>query len=167
MITLRTALDLSGDERTELHDAYLAAFGAPGYDEPPSYAAAFVDSRLPEHAGRPGFRMTVARVDGALAGFAYGFAAELGQGSPVLTGDWLGGHFELVELAVVPSAQGHGLGGRLHDALLADLPHRRALLSTWADPTLPAPRLFRSRGWQVLLPRFGPGKSLYGLRLSP
>ncbi len=63
---------------------------------------------------------------------------------------WLPGYFEIVEPAVTPAAQGRGIDGRLHDALLVGLPHRTALLSTHQSET-PALRLYRKRGWMPLL----------------
>jgi hypothetical protein len=70
--------------------------------------------------------------------------------SPAAVADWVGGHFEFVELAVHPVDRGHGTGGRVHDTLLAGLPHQRALLGTADDPTSPAVRMYRSRGWRRL-----------------
>lgn len=57
---------------------------------------------------------------------------------------------EFVELAVLPSHQGRGIGGQLHDTLLAGLPHQRALLATADDATTAAVHLYTKRGWQRL-----------------
>ena len=81
-----------------------------------------------------------------------------------LEDEWLGGHFEFVELAVDPDHQGRGLGAALHDALLAGLPHARALLSTWRDER-PARRLYLTRGWTVLQEELDASSSLLGLDL--
>ncbi|WP_432942559.1 GNAT family N-acetyltransferase [Kribbella sp. CA-253562] len=157
----------------ELRHVYLAAFGAPGYDEDATAAERFAAEQLPTHAGRAGFRLVVARdPDGELTGFAYGYTGERGQWwsdrlvetAPEIADEWVGGHFEFVELAVVPAAQGQGLGAALHDALMADLPHAKALLSTYADDR-PAPRLYRRKGWQLLLPDLTPTSALYGKKL--
>ena len=95
---------------------------------------------------------------GRPVGFTYGYTGSRGQWwteqvarhmDEVTARQWLGGHFELVELHVHPAYQGQGIGGRLHDLLLQGLPHRRALLSTRQGPTV-ALALYRSRGWQVV-----------------
>lgn len=110
------------------------------------------------HAARDGYRLAVARDDGALVGFAWGYVGERGQYWPDLVAStlpadvvdaWVGGHFELVELAVLPTARRHGLGGALHDAVL-DGVHRRCLLGTSDDENDPAVRLYRRRGWERL-----------------
>jgi ribosomal protein S18 acetylase RimI-like enzyme len=66
---------------------------------------------------------------------------------------WLGGHFEVVTLAVLPRARRAGIGRRLMRTLTADLPHDRRLLMTTSDATDPARLLYDDLGWQVI----GPG----------
>ena len=66
---------------------------------------------------------------------------------------WLLDAFELTQMAVLPEFQGQGIGGRLHDLLLADLPYRHGLLSTLYGET-DATGLYRERGWQILLEPF-------------
>ena len=61
---------------------------------------------------------------------------------------WVGGHFELADLAVLESHRRHGGGRRLHDVLM-DGETRPALLAT-DDADTAAVRLFTSRGWQRL-----------------
>jgi len=161
------------EQRDALAAVYRAAFGALGYDEGEESVARFRDEQLPLHAARDGFRCAVARDGGALVGFAYGYTGERGQwwsdqiaanAPPDVVERWLGGHFEFVELAVVPAVQRQGLGSALHDALLSGLPHERALLTTYADDR-PAPRLYRRLGWQLLVPRVFGDSDLYGLEL--
>lgn len=153
---------------------YLAAFGAPGYDEGQEEARRFVEEQLPRHLERDGFRLAEATADGTLVGFAYGYTGQRGQwwtdrvaelAPPDVVDEWLGGHFELVELAVDPLVQGQGVGARLHDELLSGIPHRKALLSTYRDDR-PAPRLYRRLGWQVLVPDLDDDNALYGLDLG-
>jgi ribosomal protein S18 acetylase RimI-like enzyme len=110
------------------------------------------------HASRPGFR-AVATLgdDGALLGFGYGYTSTPGQWwhdqiRASLRRDtvkpWLADCFELVELHVRPSEQGHGIGERQLRALLSGVAHRTVLLSTpEADEKL-------SRAWR-LYRRFG------------
>ncbi|MGH3497254.1 MAG: GNAT family N-acetyltransferase [Nocardioidaceae bacterium] len=145
-----------------------------------SYAAGdhWGDEVLPTHGARAGFRFLgaldpPAGPDGAdscgepvgpdpetVVGLVYGYTGEHGQrwtdrAAGVLTQEqsqrWLGGHFEVVEIAVDPSRQGRGIGRLLHDGLLAQLPHTRALLST-DDKQTPAMNLYRASGWKVLAP---------------
>lgn len=160
--------------RDALADVYRAAFCVPPYDEPASAAQEFVDEQLPKHAQRDGFRLVGAFDDDrSLLGFAYGYTGERGQwwsdhvasvAPPDVVDAWVGGHFEFVELAVRADAQGRGIGGALHDALLAGLPHDRALLATYRDDR-PAPRLYRRKGWRVLLDPLDDDSTLYGLDL--
>jgi ribosomal protein S18 acetylase RimI-like enzyme len=164
----------------ELAAVYRSAFGAPGYDEDPAEAERFATEQLPLHAQRDGFKLVVARLPtpagdpGPIIGFAYGYTGERGQWwsdrvaetAPAdIVAAWIGGHFEVVEMAVMVEAQGQGLGSALHDVLMADLPHAKALLTTYLDDR-PAPRLYRRKGWQLLVPDLGWESALYGLSLD-
>lgn len=110
------------------------------------------------HRARADFRLATAHDDDRLVGFGWGYTGQRGQYWSDLVldrlgltvADWVGGHFELVELAALAEVRGQGVGGRLHDTLLSDLPHRRALLGTTDDPRAPAVRLYTNRGWQRL-----------------
>jgi ribosomal protein S18 acetylase RimI-like enzyme len=154
----------------ELGAVFASAFGAPGYDEEPD-GDRFATEQLPTHADRDDFKLVAARSGGTPVGFAYGFTGQRGQWwsdrvvnaiSPELAAEWIGGHFEVVELAVRVDAQGHGLGAALMEELVRDLPNRKAVLTTWVDDR-PAPRLYRRLGWQVFVPDLGWGSALYGL----
>lgn len=153
---------------------YRAAFTAPGYDEPEEAVSRFRREQLPTHAARPGFRCATLRLAGTVAGFAYGHTGERGQWwtdtvatrvPATLAGDWLGGHFELVQVAVAPEHQGRGFGAALVDGLLLGLPHDRALLTTYDDER-PAPRLYRRLGWRRLATGALDSRDLWGLRLT-
>ena len=155
----------------ELASVYLSAFGAPGYDEEPERAEQFASEQIPTHAARENFKLVVSRADGSMTGFAYGFTGHRGQWwsdriaaavTPQLADEWIGGHFEVVELAVRVETQRRGLGVELMNALIKDLPNRRALLTTYSDDR-PAPRLYRRLGWKLLVPDLGWGSALYGL----
>lgn len=146
--------------RGQILAVYQAAFAEPPYFEKEEDAARFAAS-LTRHAQRAGFRCCVAEdsVTGQVLGFAYGYTSQAGQWwydrvaqvlDQKIIAAWLDGAFEFVELAVIPSMQGHGIGGRLHDALLADLPHRTAILSTY-QAEIAALRLYRRKGWITLL----------------
>ena len=158
----------------ELVDVYRAAFTAAPYNEDETSVARFRDEQLAAHANREGFRCVVAREEGRIVGFAYGYTGRRGQWwsdhvaervPQELAERWLDGHFEFVELAVHPDQQGQGIGGALHDALLAGLPHDRALLSTWTRD-YPARLLYLNRGWQVLEQELWENASLLGLDLT-
>jgi ribosomal protein S18 acetylase RimI-like enzyme len=116
------------------------------------------------HVRRQGFRCLLAREipGGAIVGFAYGYTSRTGQWwHDIVEGampaeqavHWLAGAFELVELGVLPEAQGQGIGARLHDRLLVGLPHKTAVLSTMQVETR-ALQLYRRRGWVPLLENF-------------
>jgi hypothetical protein len=99
----------------ELVAVYARTFGAPGYDERPEAIERFRSEQLPRHADRDGFRCALARRDGRVVGFAYGYTGQRGQWWPEhvashapedVVRDWLGGHFEFVELAVEPAEIG-------------------------------------------------------------
>lgn len=142
---------------------YRRVFTLPPYLETKADVRVFA-SLLGDYQASPEVRCSVARetTHGRVLGFALGYTTEpgdwwydsmTGQLSPERATYWLDSPFAFADLAVVPQAQGRGVGGRLHDALLAGLPHRVALLSTIRAAT-PASRLFRRRGWSVLVPEF-------------
>lgn len=139
---------------------YAGAFGRPPYLEGPADVERF-RARLALHTCRTGFRCLAAVDRGGpkrVVGFAYGFTSHTGappqpwyRDIEAAVGDeqvlrWLRGQFEFTEFAVAPRAQGCGIGGRLHDALLAELPHSAAWLVTRPDAPA-AHRLYQRRGW--------------------
>lgn len=123
----------------------------------------FGRSRLSRHASRDDFRFigAFAQAD-RLVGFVYGYTGAPGQwwydrvAQALSRADrrrWLDpGHFELTELAVHPDYQSRGIGSRLHDRVLAGLPHERAMLSALAD-NVPVVVFYRRRGWETVLER--------------
>jgi GNAT superfamily N-acetyltransferase len=142
---------------------YRSAFTPPPYNKPEGEILDFARS-FPTQLDRAGYRF-VAALDGSsdqIVGFAYGYAISAARWwqehvRPALPEPaslaWLENSYQFVELAVDPPHQGHGLGARLHDHLLRDLEYSRAVLSTLQADTV-AHRLYRSRGWTVLLQDF-------------
>jgi ribosomal protein S18 acetylase RimI-like enzyme len=131
------------------------------------------DSTFDRHCERRGFRLDAAFDGETLSGFAYGYIGDLGQYWPdrvaAVLGEesareWVGDHFEFVELAVRPPYRRRGIGSALHDALMSDPPADRALLSTDDGDDAPAVRLYQSRGWRRLA-LLEPGVQVMGLRL--
>jgi ribosomal protein S18 acetylase RimI-like enzyme len=132
--------------------------GALGF--PPRHARvlSFADT-LRRHATYRGFSgFGAINVRNRLVGFSYGYTSIPGlwwreQIARSLTPEqrqyWLNDAFELAELHVHPSAQGQHLGSQLHDQLLADQSHPRALLSVMHRSER-ARQLYFSRGWQTL-----------------
>ncbi len=132
------------------------------FDTTPDQAEAFIEKAFTRHQTYPGFTGDLALDGDQVVGFVYGYHS--GRGGwwhstirPALVenghGSWLDDAFEFVELAVDPDWQGHGIGGRLHDAILARVSERTALLSTGPAPSN-AHHLYASRGWRVLIPEF-------------
>jgi ribosomal protein S18 acetylase RimI-like enzyme len=157
---------LSADEVVGPHRAEIEALWRRVF---PGVSDERFEEILPRHARRNGFRFLAARdEEGALVGFAYGYEGGPGEWwhdhvaaalTPDQSADWLvPGHFEFVELQVAPEHEGRGVGGRLHDALLARVAGPTALLSTERSNQR-ARGFYERRGWQPLLDEisFGEG----------
>jgi ribosomal protein S18 acetylase RimI-like enzyme len=119
-------------------------------------------SRFLRHSVNPDFRLCVASSNDDIVGFAYGYTSVPGgwwrqtvsaELTPDQTEFWLDDCFELAELAVVPGFQRQGVGRRLHDLLLARLPHGTALLST-QENNEPATLFYNRLGWSVVRSNF-------------
>jgi ribosomal protein S18 acetylase RimI-like enzyme len=147
--------------RDHMHEA-LTIYGlAMGYD---SAVVAGRYGYAVQHTERPGFRTVGAFVEAReddhsageqLVGFGYGYLVAPGQWwhdqvraalDRRTAKKWLPGAFEICELHVHPDHQSRGLGRRLLHALVADLPHPTALLST-PDSDTKAFRLYHADGF--------------------
>lgn len=147
---------------------YDAVFGdVPDYDT-------WRTTLFERHASRDGYRLAAALDGEEVIGFAWGYVGQLGQHWADLVRDalprevaaqWVGDHFELVELAVAPAHRRHRLGQALHDQLLHDV-RRHCLLSTNDDADDPAVRLYTKAGWKKL-GNLRPGVQIMGLDLTP
>ncbi len=143
----------------QLQKVYLAAFSLPPYREGETDVVRFRES-FTRHSQRGGFRCVVASdAQHGVVGFGYGYTSRRRQWWRDVVEEalgkenadrWLSDAFELTELAVLPSMQGRGIGGRIHDQLLRGLPHRTAVLSTYPAETS-ALKLYRKRGWVTLI----------------
>ncbi|MBB4920501.1 GNAT family N-acetyltransferase [Streptosporangium saharense] len=129
------------------------------------YAVVFPGYDLEDHRRRTlrqtesaGFEAVTARENGVLVGFAYGlplsarstwwdglrppppdgFAVETGRRT-----------FAVIDLAVLPSHRGQGLGKRLMDELLSSRPEERATLATVSD-NQQAQRMYERWGWKPI-----------------
>jgi GNAT superfamily N-acetyltransferase len=105
------------------------------------------------YTGFEEFHGFVARAGGEYTGVAFGARSRPGrwwhdQVTPVLGVDHpaLQDAWRLMELAVIESHQGQGIGGLLHDALLEKQPCPRVLLSTGVGNER-ARRMYERRGW--------------------
>ncbi len=108
------------------------------------------------HAGRDGYRLALAAEADQVTGFAWGYLGQRGQYWSDLVYDalpddvarqWVGGHFELVELAVLAPYRRRGLGQALHDRLLEGV-QGRCLLGTSDDLDDPSVQLYLRSGWR-------------------
>jgi ribosomal protein S18 acetylase RimI-like enzyme len=139
---------------------YRQAFEQAPYNKSETEVASFRQS-LNRHLRRPGFHFMIARDQKSSrpVGFTYGYSGQAGQWwhdivvkamDQQVAATWMMDNFELVELAVLPAYQGRGIGSALHDRLLIEQGHSKAVLSTLRSETA-ALHLYRKRGWETLL----------------
>ena len=136
--------------------SYRTAFSASNWATNELGIKAFETDIFPRHLKREGFAMTAARNEaGKLVGFCYGYIGEHGQYwtdyvaariHPSLTNSWLGGHFEVAELAVEAEERGKGLGRALLTRLLDSRGEDRVALMTLEQES-PALPLYESLGF--------------------
>lgn len=131
----------------------------------------WAQGRLPEHTRRADFHFLVARAEGRVVGFVYGYRGAYGQWwtervaasfEPEQRAEWLDvPHYEVVELHVHPAWQRGGIGTALLTALLDAQPYDRVLLSTQAG-SRQARSFYAKNGWTELAPvEFGVGYPPY------
>lgn len=144
------------------------------------YSSVFDDSQgyeawnremFTRHAQRDGFRLVIAAEDDTVLGFSWGYIGKPGQywtdlatrSLPAhIAEEWVGDHFEFVELGVLSSNRRAGTGRALHDALL-DGVTGRCLLSTTTDSSDAAVKLYERSGWRRL-GLLSPDVQVMGLR---
>jgi GNAT superfamily N-acetyltransferase len=133
------------------------------YAEAMEVSASSARARRPivtAHLDRAGLRAVAAVTDdGQLVGVAYGYLGAPGQWwhdqvraalPDELASSWLAGAFEVCELHVRPSEQGHGLGRSLLEQLLTGPPAPTAVLTT-PDRETRARGFYRTAGWVDLV----------------
>ena len=169
MTTYHVVTEASEDDGREVFGVYDAVFG----DQPDQ--TAWRTGVWDRHAAREGFRLARAHDGARLVGFAYGYTGRRGQWwteqavtvlGPDVAQEWLGGHFELVSLGVLPVARRRGIARGLMHLLLREVPHDRMLLMTTADEADPARRLYAAHGWTVLGAGISPATVVLG-KLNP
>lgn len=167
MVSFRVDARVADGVAVQLWPVYEAVFG--DFSDYQTWRSSVWD----KHSVRDGFRLARAYDGDALVGFAYGYTGERGQWwtdnalkvlDPRVAQAWLGGHFELVSLGVLPAARSAGTGRGLMRALLRGLPHERLLLMTTAEPRDLARLLYASEGWNILGPGIGEGTVIMGRR---
>ena len=143
---------------------YRDAFVLPPYNKSETEITSFAQSFL-NQLDRRAYKFVGAFAEhnsDQLIGFSYGYSSEAGKWwrehvKPALPKhidiEWPDDNFQLTEIAVSPKVQGQGVGGCLHDYLLSDLSYERAILATM-DADTPAYRMYKSRGWVLLLNNF-------------
>jgi GNAT superfamily N-acetyltransferase len=157
----------------EAASVYAAAFAEPPYFENADTAGAFAE-RVGRYArDRDGFRLVMSYDDaGQMTGVALAVVARPGDWwrdkaaaaiPPSLAEEWLGEKcLEVVHVAVVPSAQGRGIGRVLHDVLIAGMPAPSAVLTVHPAAER-AQRLYLGRGWTTLTQSFPAAGAQYWL----
>ncbi len=128
------------------------------------------ESMLGKHMRRARFRLAAAvGPDGTVAGFGWGYTGHEGQWwsdrvaevlAPCLAARWVGGHFEVVELAVPDQPERSAILVHLHDRLLTGMPEQRALVSV-DDQDREIRDVLVGRGWHPL-GKLTRGWTIYG-----
>lgn len=144
---------------SEYKDVYAAALGMPPFNEGGNEAELF-GAELTGELSAEGFVSVEARAESTLTGFCYGYVGPvasdhgwMGTVTAAVAADkrvFIDQQWAVGWLAVRPEWQGWGLGSRLFDRLMGHCATAHAWLVTWCDETLPAARMYTSRGWEIL-----------------
>jgi ribosomal protein S18 acetylase RimI-like enzyme len=143
---------------------YGAAFAPPPYSDP-ARGREVRQRILDVHSARKGFAGFVACApNGDVVGMIYGYHGAPGQWwhdavvravDRNLAAQWFADSYELVEVAVDPKFQGHGVGQMLIASLLEGRTEATCVLSTRTDSR--AHHLYRRLGFEVInVMRFSP-----------
>lgn len=165
----RGAAELFSARLPELLAVYREAF-LEVYEDDPERATRERGVLMRRHTRREGLHVALAEdAAGRVVGFCYTYRGHHGQWwhdvvnrslGPEQGPRWLGNCREVVELHVVPDAQGRGLGRRLLRAALDGATERTTALSALDIDGSRARGLYASEGYQELLRGFEfPGSS--------
>lgn len=146
---------------------YAEVYAEPPYLEGPADVDAFARS-WPARVTAPGFRLVIARDEGAVVGFAFGHGLrpDTGWWSGALepldvdTVERPGRTFAVIELAVVADRRRQGLGRRLHAQLLADVEAERVTLAVRPEPETAHARAMYERWGYRTVGQVRPGPEL-------
>jgi ribosomal protein S18 acetylase RimI-like enzyme len=140
----------------EIERIYHDAFSVSPWTKTAGSIRNFATEVFPRHLAHDGFELATARDgDGKLVGFCYGFIGNHGQYwtdyvaariHPSLEKEWLGGHFEITELAVDEASRDRGIGRALLTTLLESRGDDRMALQTIVQAS-PARSLYESMGF--------------------
>ncbi|MEU9623329.1 GNAT family N-acetyltransferase [Streptomyces sp. NPDC048155] len=144
----------------ELIDAYAEIYDVPPYAGDPFFSVDSYADRL--HAAFPmqGFEIVTARLDGNLVGYVHGVTlpadkpwwASLGDGRPAeaQSAAAAGEVFWLRELMVRPAHTNHGIGRRLHDAVISGRQGQPWTTLTCVIDNEPAHGAYLRWGYQIM-----------------
>lgn len=143
----------------EILPVYEEVYAEPPYNEGPRDVGAFLD-RFGRQATRPGFRMAVARAEGELVGFAFGYrlsadttwwAGALAPLPPDFTAEDGRRTFVIIELAVRATRRRQGIAEQLHTALLDGVDAERVTLTMRPEPeAVPAQTAYAKWGYRLI-----------------
>jgi GNAT superfamily N-acetyltransferase len=114
--------------------------------------------RLESYASRDGFSIVTGRIDGALIGYALGFALPSGSGwwrglktsvDPALLEEDGTRTFAIAEIMVLAQWRRRGYARQMHDSLIDHRPEARATLLVLPD-NVPARSAYLTWGWYKL-----------------
>lgn len=147
---------LSFDANSPYFDAAVAIYSEYAtHGEPQTHRVFFL-----EHSARADYIGLVVQMDSKIVGVTFGsrsrpsnwwhekVAEQVGDDHPALQDAWV-----LTQLNVLAAYRNRGVGTQLHDAILAQQPCCKALLSTPVTNTA-AQRFYQRYGWRVLHPGF-------------
>jgi ribosomal protein S18 acetylase RimI-like enzyme len=145
---------------------YQTVYAEDPYREGPDDVARFRETWT-RRTSAPQFRLVTAKFDDSVIGFCFGHELEaktkwwhgahedLGS---LITTEWPGRTFAIIELAILPDYRRQGIGRRLHAHILAGSRHERATLLVSPDATA-AVNFYEHAGYLplCLLTPFTPG----------
>jgi GNAT superfamily N-acetyltransferase len=130
-------------ELGSIEPVYASAYAEAPYNEGPDDVAEF-GKGWPSRVAQPSFRLVVAWLATQPVGFTFGhqltattrwWRGLLDEVDDDIIAEYEGRTFAVIELAVIKSLRGHGIGRELHSCLLAGLTEARATLLVRPEAT--------------------------------